>query len=96
MRVGVVMVIPFRSLLVPVVILCALPLAVFAAGMWIAYSVGDGPYGVAPAAAAMLSMASVEARRVGRGRLGHGSARGSRRSLRRARGQYESAPGPPP
>ena len=33
MRVGVVMVIPFRSLLVPVVILCALPLAVFAAGM---------------------------------------------------------------
>jgi K(+)-stimulated pyrophosphate-energized sodium pump len=37
----------------------ALPVAVIAAGIWIAYSVGGGLYGVALAAAAMLSMAGI-------------------------------------
>jgi multidrug efflux pump subunit AcrB len=59
MRVGVVMVIPFRSLLVPVVILCAQPLAVIAAGIWFAYCVGGSLCGVALAAVAMLSMAGI-------------------------------------
>jgi Na+/H+-translocating membrane pyrophosphatase len=54
MRVGVVMVSPFRSRLVPVMILCAQPLAVIAVGMWIAYAVDGGLYGVA---ATMLSVA---------------------------------------
>jgi Cu/Ag efflux pump CusA len=86
------MVIVFRWLLVPFVILCALPLAVIGAfvalaaigyatniitslavslqatvlpvtgitaGMWIAYSVAGGLYGVALAAAVMLSMAGI-------------------------------------
>jgi Na+/H+-translocating membrane pyrophosphatase len=47
---------PFRSLLVPVVIMCAQPLAVIAAGIWFAYYVGGGLYGVALAAVAILSM----------------------------------------
>jgi hypothetical protein len=70
-----IMVILFRSLLVPLVILFALllaviggfvvldvslqpaplPVTVSAAGMWIAYSISGGLYGVALAAAAMLS-----------------------------------------
>jgi Na+/H+-translocating membrane pyrophosphatase len=37
----------------------SLPVAVTAAGMWIAYSVDGGLYGVARAAAAMLSMAGI-------------------------------------
>jgi K(+)-stimulated pyrophosphate-energized sodium pump len=37
----------------------ALPVAVIAAGIWIAYAVGGGLYGVALAAAAMLSMAGI-------------------------------------
>ena len=37
----------------------ALPVAVIAAGIWIAYSVGGGLYGVALAAAAMLSLAGI-------------------------------------
>jgi K(+)-stimulated pyrophosphate-energized sodium pump len=37
----------------------ALPVAVIAAGMWIAYSVGGGLYGVALVAAALLSMVGV-------------------------------------
>jgi K(+)-stimulated pyrophosphate-energized sodium pump len=37
----------------------ALPVAVIAVGMWIAYSVGGGLYGVALAAAAMLSVAGI-------------------------------------
>jgi hypothetical protein len=73
-----------------------LPITVITAGMWIAYSVGDGIYDVAVVAAAMLSVAGVEATRVDRGRLGRGYARASRRSPRRARGRHESAPGPPP
>src|ERR687885_465814 len=37
----------------------ALPVAVIAAGIWVAYAVGGGLYGVALAAAAMLSMAGI-------------------------------------
>lgn len=37
----------------------ALPVAVIAAGIWIAYSIGGGLYGVALAAAAMLSLAGI-------------------------------------
>jgi K(+)-stimulated pyrophosphate-energized sodium pump len=37
----------------------ALPVAVIAAGIWIAYEVGGGLYGVALAAASMLSMAGI-------------------------------------
>jgi Na+/H+-translocating membrane pyrophosphatase len=36
-----------------------LPVTVIAAGIWIAYSVGRGPYGVALAVVAMLSMAGM-------------------------------------
>jgi hypothetical protein len=36
----------------------ALPVSVIAAGIWIAYCVGGGLYGVALAAVAMLSMAA--------------------------------------
>jgi hypothetical protein len=74
-----IMVILFRSLLVPLVILFALllaviggfvvldvslqpaplPVTVSAAGMWIAYSISGGLYGVALAATAMLSMAGI-------------------------------------
>jgi hypothetical protein len=86
------LVILFRFLLMPLVILCALPLVVIggfvvlavighatniitglavslqpaplpvtviAAGMWITYSVGDGLYDVAHAAAVMLFMAGI-------------------------------------
>ena len=37
----------------------AMTVTVIAAGMWSAYSVGNGIYGVALAAAAMLSMAAI-------------------------------------
>jgi hypothetical protein len=37
----------------------ALPVAVIAAGIWMAYSVDDGVYDVAVVAAAMLSMAGI-------------------------------------
>jgi K(+)-stimulated pyrophosphate-energized sodium pump len=36
-----------------------LPVAVISAGMWITYSQGDGTYGVAVVAAALLSMAGI-------------------------------------